>query len=123
MSEPTAAVAPGSVRRVMGIETEYGVTVPRHPLVDPVVLSCRVVQRYAAAGDGQAHRARWDYAGESPLDDARGFTLGRALAHESQLTDEWADDATLLVGEGPLELGVDQHDAPFPPAYWRGAWH
>ncbi len=95
MSEPTAAVAPGSVRRVMGIETEYGVTVPRHPLVDPVVLSCRVVQRYAAAGDGQAHRARWDYAGESPLDDARGFTLGRALAHESQLTDEWAGDPSV----------------------------
>ena len=20
------------------------------------------------------------------------------------------------------ELGVDQHDAPYPPAYWRGAW-
>ncbi|GMA39574.1 proteasome accessory factor PafA2 [Mobilicoccus caccae] len=89
------AVEPGSVRRVMGIETEYGVTVPGRPLLDPVVLSGRVVQHYAAAGHGRRHRARWDYAGESPLEDARGFSLSRALAHESQLTDEWADDPTV----------------------------
>ncbi len=88
----SAAVVPGSVRRVMGIETEYGIAVPGRPLLDPVVLSGRVVQRYAAGGHGRVHRTRWDYAGESPLVDARGFSVSRALAHESQLTDEWADD-------------------------------
>ncbi|GAB49021.1 depupylase/deamidase Dop [Mobilicoccus pelagius] len=76
----------------MGVETEYGIAVPGRPLVDPVLLSGRVVQRYAAGGHGRVHRTRWDYAGESPLEDARGFSVSRALAHESQLTDEWADD-------------------------------
>lgn len=107
--QPTAAVAPGSVRRVMGLETEYGIAVPGHPLLDPVVLSGRVVQKYAAGGHGRTHRTRWDYAGESPLDDARGFTLSRALAHESQLTDEWADDprvANVVLGNG-ARLYVD----------------
>lgn len=88
----SAAVSPGSVRRVMGVETEYGIAVPGRPLLDPVVLSGRVVERYAAGGHGAVHRTRWDYAGESPLEDARGFSVSRALAHESQLTDEWADD-------------------------------
>ncbi|MDO5627784.1 MAG: depupylase/deamidase Dop [Mobilicoccus sp.] len=95
MSEVSAAVTPGSVRRVMGIETEYGITVPGSPTADPMLLSARVVQAYADRGHGGRHRTRWDYAGESPLDDARGFSMTRALAHESQLTHEWADDPAI----------------------------
>ncbi|WP_168581512.1 depupylase/deamidase Dop [Gephyromycinifex aptenodytis] len=81
-----------TVRRAMGIETEYGISVPGRPALNPILLSGRVVTSYADAGHGQAHRTKWDYAGESPLADARGFTMSRAVAHSSQLTDEWADD-------------------------------
>ena len=38
-----------SVRRVMGIETEYGISVPGAPSANPMVLSGDVVTTYAAA--------------------------------------------------------------------------
>lgn len=80
-----------SVRRVMGIETEYGVTLAGQPGADPVLLSGQVVRSYTAtAGPARAlpTGSGWDYADETPLRDARGYTVARALAHVSQLTDE-----------------------------------
>lgn len=76
-----------SVRRVMGIETEYGVLEPDNPWANPMAMSAAVVAAYA---DVVGHEAtsRWDYQGEDPLADARGFRLDRAAAHPSQLTDE-----------------------------------
>ncbi|HWS57079.1 MAG TPA: proteasome accessory factor PafA2 family protein, partial [Actinotalea sp.] len=76
-----------SVRRVMGIETEYGVVQPGRPQANPMVLSSHVVSAYAALRDSGA-RTRWDYADEDPLSDARGFRLRRASAHPSLLTDD-----------------------------------
>lgn len=73
------------VRRIMGVETEYGVSDPADSAANPMVMSGRVVNAYAAPND-LAH-ARWDYADESPLIDARGFQLARDQAHASQLTD------------------------------------
>lgn len=73
-----------SVHRIMGIETEYGLIEPGNPWANPVELSTRIVQGYAAA----VPHAPWDYAGEDPLSDARGYRLRRAAAHPSQLTDE-----------------------------------
>mgnify|MGYP003599060044 FL=1 len=84
-----------SVRRVMGIETEYGISVPGAPSANPMVLSGDVVTTYAAARGIRRARASWDYADEAPLRDARGFDMGRGTAHPSQLTDEWADDPTM----------------------------
>ena len=87
--------AGGSVRRVMGTETEYGISVPGRPEANPMITSGRVVQAYAQA-HGHRHLAhQWDYAGESPLDDARGGSLRRDQAHPSQLTDEWALDPSV----------------------------
>ncbi|PPK94685.1 proteasome accessory factor A [Kineococcus xinjiangensis] len=80
-----------SVRRVTGIETEFGVTAPGDPAANPMLLSAQVVNAYAAPLGGKpggtAVRARWDYEDEAPLRDARGFELERAAAHPSQLTD------------------------------------
>ncbi|WP_309124977.1 depupylase/deamidase Dop [Kocuria sp.] len=80
-----------TVRRVMGAETEYGVLAPGAPHANATVLSTQVVTTYAALVRrrlGARHAAAgWDYHGESPLRDARGFTLPRAQADPSQLTD------------------------------------
>jgi len=82
-----------SVRRVMGIETEYGISVPGDPAANPMILSGHVVNAYASAHGVRSGRASWDYADEAPLRDARGFEMNRALADASQLTDE--EDPTL----------------------------
>jgi proteasome accessory factor A len=82
-----------SVRRVMGIETEYGISVPGDPAANPMILSGHVVNAYASAHGVRSGRASWDYADEAPLRDARGFEISRALADPSQLTD--VEDPTL----------------------------
>ncbi|WP_225754300.1 depupylase/deamidase Dop [Actinotalea sp. Marseille-Q4924] len=76
-----------TVRRVMGIETEFGIVEPGRPQANPMLLSSTVVSAYAALAAG-AGRARWDYEDEDPLADARGFRLQRAAAHPSMLTDD-----------------------------------
>ncbi|GAB7189568.1 depupylase/deamidase Dop [Kineococcus sp. NUM-3379] len=78
-----------SVRRVTGIESEYGVIAPGEPGANPMLLSAQVVNAYAAPQGGPAGpaRARWDYEDEAPLRDARGFEVERSRAHPSQLTD------------------------------------
>ncbi len=84
-----------SVVRIMGTETEFGISVPGRPDANPMVNSGRVVQAYAQA-HGHRHLAhQWDYAGEAPLDDARGWSVARRAAHPSMRTDEWADDPTV----------------------------
>ena len=79
----------------MGIETEYGLVQPGRPQANPMLLSSHVVAAYAAltATSGRPGRARWDYADEDPLADARGFRLDRASAHPSLLTDDPARPA------------------------------
>ena len=82
-----------SVRRVMGIETEYGISVPGDPTANPMLLigprGQRVCEPAGCGGPG----ASWDYEDEAPLRDARGFEIAAALADSSQLTDE--EDPTL----------------------------
>ncbi|HEV7195621.1 MAG TPA: proteasome accessory factor PafA2 family protein, partial [Pedococcus sp.] len=82
-----------SVRRVMGVETEYGISVPGDPTANPMILSGQVVNAYASAQGIRAAHASWDYADEAPLRDARGFEMNRGMADASQLTDE--EDPTL----------------------------
>ncbi|CAM3955605.1 depupylase/deamidase Dop [Janibacter anophelis] len=82
-----------SVRRVMGIETEYGIAVPGQPWANPMVASGEVVTAYARAHGLRAGHGAWDYSDEHPLVDARGFEMPRARADISQLTD--VEDPTL----------------------------
>ena len=77
-----------SVRRVMGTETEYGISVPGQPGANAMVTSSQVVNAYHAASAARARRARWDFEEENPLRDARGFDLAREVADPTQLTDE-----------------------------------
>ena len=80
---------PMSVHRVMGLETEFGISHPGHPNANPVRMSGLVVNAHAvAAGRAGALANRWDYDEESPLRDARGFDMTRADADPTQLTDD-----------------------------------
>ncbi|WP_434994485.1 depupylase/deamidase Dop [Arthrobacter sp. Ld5] len=96
----------------MGTETEYGIIAPALPSANPTLLSSQVVNAYAATlreGLGNLAGTRWDYTDETPLTDARGFRMDRAVAHPSQLTDEpvelTAEQIALERGE-PAEAAV-----------------
>jgi proteasome accessory factor A len=95
-----------SVRRVMGIETEYGISVPGQPGANAMVSSSQVVNAYQAATAARARRARWDFEEENPLRDARGFDLAREAADSAQLTDEDLGLANVILTNG-ARLYVD----------------
>jgi len=93
------------VHRVMGTETEFGISVQGQPHANPMVASTRLVNAYASA-ELHVRRARWDFEEESPLRDARGFDLARESADPSQLTDEDLGLANVILTNG-ARLYVD----------------
>ena len=96
-----------SVHRIMGIETEYGISVPGHPTMNAMVTSSQIVNAYAyLISANRSSKARWDYDEESPLRDARGFDVSRADADPSQLTDEDLGLANVILPNG-ARLYVD----------------
>ena len=79
------------VHRVMGTETEFGIHAPTNPHARHTVLSVELVNAYADLSTRSGlpvAGTEWDYTGESPLIDARGWRMPRSAAHPSQLTDE-----------------------------------
>ncbi len=100
-----------SVRRVMGTEVEYGISVQGQPTANPMVASSQVVNAYASA-TLKARRARWDFEEESPLRDARGFDMSRQVADPSQLTDEDLGLANVILTNG-ARLYVDHAHPEF----------
>jgi Pup amidohydrolase len=58
-----------AIPKVMGIETEYGISAPGTPEFNPVLSSSLLINTFA----GALRKIRWDYEQESPLRDARGF--------------------------------------------------
>jgi proteasome accessory factor PafA2 len=65
--------------RVMGTETEFGVSTPSQAGVNHMVASSQVVNGYAGGtpeGQARDRRTRWDFEEENPLRDARGFEVG-----------------------------------------------
>jgi Pup amidohydrolase len=96
-----------SVQRVMGIETEYGISALNPPTDDdlhPMQLSNHVVKAYGASVAGQP--AGWDYETETPLRDIRGYELSRSAAHPDQLTDSDLGMANVILSNG-ARLYVD----------------
>jgi proteasome accessory factor PafA2 len=94
-----------TARRVMGIETEYGIAVPGDSAANPLLTSSQVVNGYSAMVPGHRH-ARWDFEEENPLRDARGFEVPREVADASQLTDDEIGLANLILTNG-ARLYVD----------------
>src|SRR5690349_328668 len=104
-----------SVRRVMGTEVEYGISVPGQPAANPMVTSSQVVNAYGARPElTRGGRARWDYEEESPLRDARGFTYSGALYDPSEaLADEDLGLANVILPNG-ARLYVDHAHPEYP---------
>jgi Pup amidohydrolase len=95
------------MRRIMGTEVEYGISVPGDATANPVLTSTQVVLAYAAAADiPRARRARWDYEVESPLRDARGFDLGTPGGHPGDSDVEDLGAANVILTNG-ARLYVD----------------
>ena len=79
--------------RLFGIETEYGITRDDVSEVDPVVESMELVRAHLAA----SFERRWDYAGEDPHEDARGFRVSGLQQDKEE--DEFAKAAVERNGE------------------------
>lgn len=99
--------------RIMGTETEFGVICPARPSANESVLSTLVVDSYPNA----AADAGWDYESESPLDDARGFSMGESEAHPSQLTDQ----GHVLTSEDVARELFEESPDMLSPAFWDRA--
>ncbi len=63
-----------AIPKVMGIETEYGITVKNQPDFNPILSSLLLINSYETF---RSSRVRWDYEAESPLRDARGSSTWR----------------------------------------------
>ncbi|MCJ7725785.1 MAG: proteasome accessory factor PafA2 [Acidimicrobiia bacterium] len=57
------------MHKVLGTETEFGITIRNHPDFNPVLASSQVINAYT----GSRRRIRWSYEDEAPGRDARGF--------------------------------------------------
>jgi proteasome accessory factor A len=95
-----------SVRRVMGTEVEYGISVPGQPTANPTTLSSQVVNAWAVADAPTPRRPRWDFEEESPLRDARGFDLSPAQALDHNDLDDDTGMANVILTNG-ARLYVD----------------
>jgi Pup amidohydrolase len=130
-----------AIPKVMGIETEYGISGPGMPDFNPVLSSSMLINAYA----GTLRKIRWDYEQESPLRDARGFEpvqerqpveedLGLANvilpngaryyvdhAHPEYSTPECASPRSLVVhdkaGERILERSLEAVHELLPPGH------
>ncbi len=118
-----------SVHRVMGLETEFGISHPGHPNANPVRMSGLVVNAHAvAAGRSGSLANRWDYDEESPLRDARGFDMTRAEADPAQLTDDIStanvvltNGARLYVDHAHPEYSSPEVTNPWDAVVWDRA--
>src|SRR6266508_2304193 len=128
-----------AIPKVIGTETEYGISAVGAPDFNPVLSSSLLISTYA----GALRRIRWDYEQESPLRDARGFEpvqvrepaeedLGLANvilpngaryyvdhAHPEYSTPECATPRDLVVhdkaGERILERSLQEVQSILPP--------
>ena len=91
----------------MGLETEYGISMPGHHMMNPMAASTQIVNAYALrVAEGTRRGPKWGYDLESPLRDARGFDMSRADADPSQLTDDDLGMANVVLTNG-ARLYVD----------------
>jgi proteasome accessory factor A len=74
--------------RLFGIETEYGITREDLEVVDPVEESMALVRAHLT----ESFERTWDYAGEDPHEDARGFRV-KGLQQDREEDDFAKQDA------------------------------
>ena len=93
-----------TVKRVMGTETEYAVSLNTPDRYNPVQLSFDVVN---GAADSHSKSIRWDYRQEDPVNDARGTRLERAAARPDMLTDSPQLNITNVIAPNGGRVYVD----------------
>ena len=76
-----------AIRKICGIETEYGIIVRGAEESNPITASSTLVNAYVAEmalqGEvGRPHRVGWDFEDETPGNDARGEALYLSFAPE-----------------------------------------
>ena len=77
-----------TVHRIMGIETEYGISAPNNLDINPAILCSAVVNAYSDyLFPARLKPMRWDYYVESPFNDVRGYEIERELADPESWTD------------------------------------
>jgi proteasome accessory factor A len=103
-----------TVRRIMGTEVEYGISVPHQPGANPMMTSSQIVNAYRATPTQRSNKnARWDYEEESPLRDARGFSYGGKLDDPNEsAADEDSGLANVILTNG-ARLYVDHAHPEF----------
>lgn len=90
-----------SVTRIMGLETEYGITTPGRSTMNAMSASSDVVTAYGRMGMPPGRRmASWDYDRENPLRDARGYDMSISEADPTQLTNEDLGLANVILTNG-----------------------
>ncbi|WP_124039475.1 depupylase/deamidase Dop [Neoactinobaculum massilliense] len=105
-----------TARRIVGLETEFGIQ-EKNGSGDVVEESNAVVTGYGAEGTATSRRGAimWDYLGEDPLRDARGFHMDRSAADPSQLTDDPLHPAPSGAGNTIARPTAAQLAAPRTP--------
>ncbi len=75
------------MQRLFGIETEYGITLEAEENVDPVNQSVELIKSYRQ----DDFRPMWDYSGEDPFRDERGFRAKTLQEHPDEKKYQEAD--------------------------------
>ena len=117
-----------TVRRIMGTEVEYGISVPGHPHANSMNLSAQIVNAYASTHLQEAG-TRWDFEQEQPLTDARGVDLAPALRELLEGTYEdpgfmnviLTNGARLYVDHAHPEYSTPEVTNPLDAVKWERA--
>jgi Pup amidohydrolase len=120
-----------TTHRVVGTETEYGISVPGSPSANAMVASSQVVNAYggsSASGTRTGRRARWDFDEENPLRDARGFEVGAGQSDHGLDEDELGlanviltNGARLYVDHAHPEYSTPECTGPRDVVLWDKA--
>lgn len=73
--------------RLFGIETEYGITLENAEQIDPVKESIELIKNYQR----DPFLPQWDYDGEDPYKDERGFRAKHLNNHPDEIEEEKRD--------------------------------
>ncbi|MCD6507529.1 proteasome accessory factor PafA2 [Candidatus Poribacteria bacterium] len=97
------------VPKVMGVETEYGISVKGAVDRDPVTASTLVVNSYR---DRERNKVLWDYDQESPTSDARGFTTDETVQNPDEESNRVINDILINGGRYYVDHAHPEYCTP-----------
>ena len=96
-----------AIRKVCGIETEYGIVLRGVSESNPVTASSLLINAYVSQ---QNRKVEWDFEDESPGRDARGFAREGAMAPEVEThlvnAVQHGNDQPIGQGDGDAKIHV-----------------